>query len=130
MLVELADRGLVFKGQEKNGNDVKDGKLELSRRLAELIAVRGARLCAYGVAAICLKQGNTEGHVAADGSLANKHPKLKKRWAKALGETLDWDGKVENEDPIITTSADDGSGVGCAIIAAMELGRRAKHEEA
>lgn len=159
ILVELADRGLVFKGQERNGDgklrerysidtgflsqiendespaftksrdmikdvlglDVKDEELELSRRVAELIAVRGARLCACGVAAICLKEGIKEGHVAADGSVANKHPKFKKRWAKALGEILNWDGRGEKQDPIVMTNADDGSGVGCAIIAAMEL---------
>lgn len=66
-----------------------DVEIELARRLAEVIAVRGARLCACGVAAICTKEGITKGHVAADGSVANKHPKFKRRWAKALGEILD-----------------------------------------
>jgi hexokinase len=105
-------------------------ELEFTRRLAELIALRGARLCACGVAAICLKQGIKRGHVAADGSVANKHPKFKMRWAKALGEIMGWeeckkggadsvngpdaaDGVgMEQEDPIIMTSAQDGSGVG------------------
>jgi hexokinase len=105
-----------------------DVEIELSRRLAELIAVRGARLCACGVAAICTKESITKGHVAADGSVANKHPKFKSRWAKALGEILDWNmagqGKDDGEGPITITSAEDGSGVGCAIIGAMELERR------
>ncbi|CAO2656262.1 Nn.00g050650.m01.CDS01 [Neocucurbitaria sp. VM-36] len=113
-----------------------DVEIELARRLAELIAVRGARLCACGIAAICTKEGITKGNVAADGSVANKHPKFKRRWAKALGEILDWKedkeegqgGEMGKEDgaggPIKITSAEDGSGVGCAIVAAMEIARR------
>lgn len=105
-----------------------DVDIELSRAIAELIAVRGARLCACGIAAICLKEGIQEGHVAADGSVANKHPEFKRRWAKALGEILDWseEEKREGEGPIKITSAEDGSGIGCAIIAAMELEKRTK----
>jgi hexokinase len=104
-----------------------DAEIELSRRLAEMIAVRGARLCACGIAAICTKEGITEGNVAADGSVANKHPKFKRRWAKAICEILDWhDGKDGDNGPIKITSAEDGSGVGCAIIAAMELEKRVR----
>ncbi|KAF1977085.1 hypothetical protein BU23DRAFT_500805 [Bimuria novae-zelandiae CBS 107.79] len=124
----FADTRRLFK--DVLGLEVTDEEIELSRRLAELIAVRGARLCACGVAAICLKEGIEKGHVAADGSVANKHPKFKKRWAKALGEILDWEEKGLQEDPIIITSAEDGSGVGCAIIAAMELEWRAKPTKA
>ena len=106
-----------------------DIDIEMSRRLAEMIAVRGARLCACGVAAICTKEGIDKGNVAADGSVANKHPKFKRRWAKALGEILGWkdewmEGKDGTNGPIKITSAEDGSGVGCAIIAAMELEKR------
>jgi hexokinase len=120
-----------------NLSSVSDQEIEFSRRVAELIAVRGARLCACGVAAICGMEGIREGHVAADGSVANKHPKFKKRWATALGEILGWGGEAKggadgetrgaaDEDPIMITSAEDGSGIGCAIIAAMELERRGK----
>lgn len=105
------------------GLDPTDPELELTRRLGELVAVRGARLCACGVAAICTKKGIRSGHVAADGSVANKHPKFKKRWAKALAEVLDWDDD-RKEDPIQLTSAKDGSGLGAAIITSMELARR------
>ena len=70
------------------------------------------------MAAICRKKGITSGHVAADGSVANKHPKFKERWARALGEILDWPSD-RKKDPIIITSAEDGSGVGAAVIAAM-----------
>ncbi|KAF2204114.1 putative hexokinase HXK1 [Delitschia confertaspora ATCC 74209] len=98
-------------------------EIELVRRLAEVIAMRGARLCACGVAAICKKKRIQKGHVAADGSVANKHPKFKKRWAEAMAEILGWEeGRME--DPIVLTSAEDGSGLGAAVIAAMELKRR------
>lgn len=106
---------------------IKPSKIELEfcHRLSAMIATRGARLCACGVAAICRKRGTKTGHVAADGSVANKHPQFKARWAEALGEILGWD-KERSEDPIVLTSAEDGSGVGAAVIAAMTVERKAK----
>lgn len=94
--------------------------IKLSRDLAIIIATRGARLCTTGVAAICRKKGLKSGHVAADGSVANKHPGFKRRWADALGEILDWP-EDRKDDPIILTSAEDGSGIGAAVIAAMTV---------
>lgn len=99
-----------------------DSEAIFLHRLAQIIGVRGARLCACGVAAICRKKGIAEGHVAADGSVANKHPKFKARWARALGEVLDWE-EGRREDPISITSAEDGSGIGAAVIAAMTIRR-------
>ncbi|KAK7192878.1 hypothetical protein DPSP01_013174 [Paraphaeosphaeria sporulosa] len=116
---DFADTRAMFK--DVLGLDVADEELDVFQRVAKLIAVRGARLCACGVAAICLEEGITKGHVAADGSVANKHPHFKKRWAKALDQILGFDSVGEDQDPIVITSADDGSGVGCAIIAAMEM---------
>ncbi|KAI8958466.1 hexokinase-domain-containing protein [Daldinia sp. FL1419] len=95
---------------------------KVTRRLAEIIATRGARLCSCGVAAICRMKGVTSGHVAADGTVANKHPKFKQRWTQALGEILDWP-EDRPEDPITLTSAEDGSGIGAAVISAMTLNR-------
>jgi hexokinase len=97
-------------------------ELQLSHRLAEIIAERGARLCTCGVSAICRMKGIESGHVAADGSVANKHPKFKARWAQAMAEVLDWPAN-RTEDPIIITSAEDGSGIGAAVIAAMTAER-------
>lgn len=116
---------------------LSEDELLFSQLVAHLIAIRGARLCACGIAAICRHQSITKGHVAADGSVANKHPRFKKRWARALGEILDWkksDWK-QNEDgdevgPITLTSAEDGSGVGAAVIAAMTLERWEKGQRA
>lgn len=77
--------------------------------VAHLIANRGARLCACGISAICLRKGVKRGHVAADGSLANKHPQFKRRWEAAVREILDL---PDSENGIELTSAEDGSGWG------------------
>lgn len=95
-------------------------ELELCRLLAEAIAARGARLCACGIAAICRRKGLGAGHVAADGSVANKHPRFRARWRAALGEVLDWPAD-RARDPITLTSAEDGSGIGAAIITSMTM---------
>ncbi|KAI1480278.1 hypothetical protein F4774DRAFT_409096 [Daldinia eschscholtzii] len=108
--------------EESLGIKVTLDETRVARRLAEVIAIRGARLCSCGVAAICQMKGITSGHVAADGTVANKHPKFKERWTEALGEILDWP-QDRKEDPIILTSAQDGSGIGAAVISAMTLYR-------
>ncbi|CAI6335475.1 unnamed protein product [Periconia digitata] len=100
-------------------------ELELIRRLAELIGIRAARLSACGVAAICKKKGWTTCHVGADGSVFNKYPHFKVRGAQALKEILDWPeekGKGKG-DPVELFPAEDGSGVGAALIAALTLKR-------
>ncbi|KAG9734479.1 putative hexokinase Kxk, partial [Aureobasidium melanogenum] len=111
------------------GIRLDDQEREICRRLAELIAIRGARLCACGIAAICSKKNIKHGHVAADGSVANKHPKFKRRWADALAEILDWP-EERTEDPIVLTPAEDGSGIGAAVIVAMTLERARKGDDA
>lgn len=99
-------------------------ELELIRRLAELIGTRAARLSACGVAAICKKKGYTNCHVGADGSVFNKYPHFKERGAIALREILDWGVKKPGDkDPIEILAAEDGSGVGAALIAALTLKR-------
>ncbi|MCJ1280274.1 hexokinase A [Puttea exsequens] len=96
-------------------------ELELIRRLAELIGTRAARLSACGVAAICKKKGIETCHVGADGSVFNKYPHFKARGAMALREILDW--KEGEKDPISILAAEDGSGVGAALIAALTIKR-------
>jgi hexokinase len=100
-------------------------ELELIRRLAELIGTRAARLSACGVAAICKKKDYKTCHVGADGSVFNKYPHFKARGAQALREILDWPAKnsVKEEDPVEILAAEDGSGVGAALIAALTLKR-------
>lgn len=100
-------------------------ELELIRRLAELIGTRAARLSACGVAAIAKKKGYESCHVGADGSVFNKYPHFKARGAQALREILDWPAKKSpfEHDPIEILAAEDGSGVGAALIAALTLKR-------
>ncbi|OJD13990.1 hexokinase [Emergomyces pasteurianus Ep9510] len=96
-------------------------ELEFCRRLAELIGTRAARLSACGVAAICKKKNISHCHVGADGSVFEKYPHFKARGAKALREILDW---PDNEpDRVVMSGAEDGSGVGAALIAALTLER-------
>ena len=96
-------------------------ELELVRRLAELIGTRAARLSACGPAAICLKKGIEACHVGADGSVFNKYPHFKARGARALREILGWeDGE---RDQVDIRPAEDGSGVGAALIAALTFKR-------
>ena len=97
-------------------------ELELIRRLAELIGTRAARLSSCGVAAICRKKNYDSCHVGADGSVFNKYPHFKARGAQALREIFDW-GKGVKRDPIDIRAAEDGSGVGAALIAALTLKR-------
>ena len=103
--------------------DLKANKpeLELCRRLAELIGTRAARLSACGVAAICKKKNIESCHVGADGSVFNKYPHFKARGAVALREILDW--KPSEKDKVDIRPAEDGSGVGAALIAALTLKR-------
>ena len=105
------------------GFDLNPEELIFSQRLAQMITIRGARLCTCGIAAICRKKGIKKGHVAADGSVANKHPNFVRRWASAMAEVLDWP-TTRKEDPITITPAEDGSGIGAAVIAAMTLRRK------
>ena len=113
--------------QNKLSITANHSELELIRRLAELIGTRSARLSACGVAAIATKKGYETCHVGADGSVFNKYPHFKARGAQALREILDWPAKknAKDPDPIEILPAEDGSGVGAALIAALTL-KRAK----
>lgn len=82
-------------------------------------------MSACGVAAICKKKNYESCHVGADGSVFNKYPHFKSRGAQALREILDWPERTDKhvEDPIEILAAEDGSGVGAALIAALTLKR-------
>lgn len=119
----MSETGDLF--HNKLGIVATHPELELIRRLAELIGTRAAHLSACGVAAIAKKKGYKTCHVGADGSVFNKYPHFKARGAVALREILDWPAKKSNkeEDPIEILAAEDGSGVGAALIAALTLKR-------
>ncbi|WVN87250.1 uncharacterized protein L203_102427 [Cryptococcus depauperatus CBS 7841] len=93
------------------------------KKLAVLIGTRAARLSACGIAAIVSKKGYLEEGcaVGADGSLYNKYPNFADRVHRALVDIFGEKGKK-----IVTHHAEDGSGVGSAIIAAMTKARKDK----
>lgn len=115
----LQETGDLFK--RALGINTNKPELELIRRLAELIGTRAARLSACGVAAICKKKDIKTCHVGADGSVFNKYPHFKARGAVALREILDW--KQDERDAVSILAAEDGSGVGAALIAALTIKR-------
>lgn len=91
------------------------------RALAKLIGRRAARLSACGIAAIVSKMGYLDEGcaVGADGSLYNKYPEFADRIHEGLVDIFGEKGRN-----IVTYHAEDGSGVGSAIIAAMTKIRR------
>jgi len=91
------------------------------RALAKLIGRRAARLSSCGIAAIVSRMGYLdEGcQVGADGSLYNKYPGFADRIHEGLVDIFGEKGRN-----IITHHAEDGSGVGSAIIAAMTKKRK------
>ncbi|KAF8699863.1 Hydroxymethylglutaryl-coenzyme A reductase, partial [Rhizoctonia solani] len=93
------------------------------RALAKLVGRRAARLSACGIAALVTKGGYLdEGcSVAADGSLYSKYPGFADRVHEALIDIFGDKGKN-----IVTHHAEDGSGMGAALIAAMTAERRSK----
>lgn len=98
------------------GIDTTTPERKVIRRLAELIGERSSRLSVCGIAAICKKRGYKTAHCAADGSVYQKYPGFKERAAQALRDIFEW---TEAEDPVIIVPAEDGSGVGAAVIAAL-----------
>ncbi|PVG00891.1 putative hexokinase [Serendipita vermifera] len=91
------------------------------RSLARLIGRRAARLASCGIAAIVRKKNYLdEGcEVGADGTLYNKYPGFAQRIHQGLVDVLGEKGKN-----ITTYHAEDGSGAGSAIIAAMTKTRK------
>jgi len=91
------------------------------RGLARLIGKRAARLSACGIAAIVRKKGLLEEgcDVGADGSLYNKYPGFADRIHAGLVDVLGEKGRN-----VVTYHAEDGSGAGSAIIAAMTKARK------
>lgn len=91
-------------------------ELELCCFVVEFVCTRAARLYACGIAAICKKKEIRSCRVGVDGSAFAKYPRFRERAAIALREILDW---PEGEDLVTFRHAEDGSGVGAALIAAL-----------
>lgn len=86
--------------------------------LCQIIGTRAARLSVCSIAGICRKMNYKSGHCAADGSVFNRYPYFKERAAAALNELFKWNTDP-NDYPIKLTHAEDGSGVGAAVIACL-----------
>ncbi|KAL3234885.1 Hexokinase-1 [Nakaseomyces bracarensis] len=99
---------------------------KLIRRLCELIGTRSARLSVCGIAAICQKRGYESGHIAADGSVFNLYPGFQERAAEGLRDIYGWKQDKKENYPIVIVPAEDGSGAGAAIIAALAQKRIAE----
>ncbi len=91
---------------------------KLIRKLAEFVGVRSSRLSVCGIAALAKKRGLTSAHAAADGSVYNKYPNFKERAAQGLDDIFGWNLPYDKH-PIKIVAAEDGSGAGAAIIAAL-----------
>ncbi|GJE93057.1 hexokinase [Phanerochaete sordida] len=91
------------------------------RALAKLVGRRAARLSACGIAAIVSKMNYLEEGcaVGADGSLYNKYPGFADRIHEGLVDIFGEKGRN-----ITTYHAEDGSGIGSAIVAAMTKNRK------
>ena len=103
------------------GIDTTIAERKFFRELAKLIGTRAARLSSCGIAALVTKMELIEEGcgVGADGSLFSKYPKFPERLQQALVDIFGENGKK-----IQVRQAEDGSGVGSAIIAAMTKARK------
>ncbi|KAJ5256693.1 Hexokinase [Penicillium angulare] len=94
-------------------------ELKICRYLIGLVATRAARLYACGIAAICKKKNIRRCHVGVDGSVFNKYSGFKGRAAQGLRDIFDW--PPDELELIALNTAEDGSGVGAALAAALIL---------
>ncbi len=95
------------------------------RRICELIGTRSARLGVCGIAGVFKKRGYKSGSVACDGSVFNRYPDFKEQAAQALRDIFGWEKGEASSYPIVLTAAEDGSGAGAAVIAALAQKRLA-----
>lgn len=119
----LSDTEALF--SEKFGIETTDPERELIRHLAELLGTRASRLSMCGVAAMTKKRNLKKAKAGADGSVFNKYPHFRERAAKALADIFDWESPYAKDHPITMVPAEDGSGAGAAIIAALSSNRAA-----
>ncbi|VEU23378.1 DEKNAAC104449 [Brettanomyces naardenensis] len=97
-----------------------------SKKLASFIGTRAARLSICGISAVCKKMDYKHCHIAADGSVFMKYPYFPERAAQALSDVWGYEGIKMEDHPIQIVRAEDGSGVGAAVIAALSAKRVTK----
>lgn len=108
--------------KNKLGIELNSDELRVCRYLVELVGTRAARLYACGIAALCRRRKMERGKVGVDGAVFHHYTHFKERARHALREILDWPQDVE--DYVSFHDAEDGSGIGAAIVAAMTLQKR------
>ncbi|CDM37399.1 Hexokinase [Penicillium roqueforti FM164] len=94
-------------------------ELKACRWLVGLVAMRSARLYACGIAAICKKKGIRQCHVGVDGAVFNKYSMLEGRASQGLRDIFDWE--PDRLDLISLNPAEDGSGIGAALVASLAV---------
>ena len=120
----LEDTYDIFKNEL--GVETTLGERKLIRRVCELVGTRASRMSMCGIGAVCTKRGYETAHIAADGSVFNRYPGFKERAAAGLRDIFDWEPRKNiDEYPIVIVAAEDGSGAGAAIIAALTQKRLA-----
>lgn len=107
--------------KQKFDLDLDDSDQKVCRHIIGLVGTRAARLYACSIAAICKKRKIERCHVGVDGAMFNQYSFFPVRVQQALREILDW--PQGSEDFIVLQGAEDGSGVGAALIAALALKR-------
>lgn len=96
-----------------------------AKEVAETIGTRAARLSICGISAACKKRGYKKCHVAADGAVYLKYPNFPERAAEGLADVFRWGRDLPyDQHPIQIVKAQDGSGVGAAVIAALSHKRQ------
>lgn len=99
--------------KDQFGIDASESDVDVIVKLCDAASTRAARLAAAGIAAILLKINETKDRiVAVDGSVYKKHP----TFAKIMSDTL---AEIIPDNTISWVLADDGSGVGAAMVAAV-----------
>lgn len=116
----LGDTEVLFRSYL--GIETTEPERVMIRRIVELIGTRAARLSMCGIAAMSKKMGYKSANAGADGSVYNKYPHFKQRGAQALADIFDWD-MAPSKYPIKVVPAEDGSGIGAAVIAALTRAR-------
>lgn len=111
--------------QKELGINATVQERKLIRRLCELVGLRAARLGVCAISAICQKRGYEAGHIAADGSVFKLYPGFQENAAEALRDIYGWTPAKKEDYPITIIAAEDGSGVGAAVIAALTQKRLA-----
>ncbi|CDK24838.1 unnamed protein product [Kuraishia capsulata CBS 1993] len=125
-LIDLPEASALFSSQLFIDATLEERKL--ARMLCQFIGTRAARLSICGISAVCKKMNHSKCHIAADGSVFAMYPHFPERAAQGLADVFDFPALKEGEKeyPIHIVQAQDGSGVGAAIIAALSDARKAK----